>query len=81
MVRMESKGKEEMEEMPLKAWDPTTPIENAWLALLRSELKISRSLTRTPRRRRRLSEQREQRRKGRREAVMDTSVKRRRVMR
>ena len=81
MVRVESKGKEEMEEMPLKDWDPTTPIENAWFAFLRSELKISRSLTRTPRRRRRLSESREQRRNGRREAVMDTSVERRRVVR
>ena len=43
MVRVESKGKEEieeMEEMPLKDWDPTTPIENAWFAVLRPELKI-----------------------------------------
>ena len=40
MVRVESKGEEEIEEMPLKDWDPTTPIENAWFAVLRPELKI-----------------------------------------
>ena len=80
-MRMESKGKEEIEEVTLKDWDPTTPMENAWFAFLRSELKISRILTRTPRRRRGLSESREPRRKGRREAVMDTSVERRRLMR
>ena len=32
MVRVEAKGKEEMEEMPLNDWEPTTPIENAWFA-------------------------------------------------
>ena len=37
MVRVESKGKEEMEEVPLKDWDPTTPIENAWFGKIRTE--------------------------------------------
>ena len=45
MVRVESKGKEEMEDMSLKVWEPTTPIENAWFAFLRSELKIKKKVS------------------------------------
>ena len=37
MVRVESKGKEEMEEMPLKDWDPIDPIEKAWFGKIRTE--------------------------------------------